>query len=90
MTLNDDVTILFQSVRTERNDSGGISFIHQFSVNDEVFFNSDQNGSFYGVSLAIKEIVYNRRVINNIVDTGTQLALLDDVNILLPQNNQVL
>lgn len=34
--------------------------------------------------------MYNRRVINNIVDTGTQLALLDDVNLLLPQNNEVL
>ena len=90
MTLNNDATILFQSIRTEKNNSGGISFIHQFSTNDEIFFNSDQAGSVYGVSLAIREIVYNKRVINNIVDTGTQLALLDDVNILLPQNNQVL
>lgn len=40
--------------------------------------------------MSLREIVYNRRIINNVVDTGTQLALLDDVNILLPQNNEVL
>ena len=89
LTLNNDVTIFFQSVRSEGNGSAGISFIHQFSANDEVFFNTDKAGSIYGVSLAIREIVYNKKVINNIVDTGTTFALLDDVNILLPQNNQI-
>lgn len=60
LTLNNDATILFQSIRTDVNGSGGISFIHQFSTNDEVFFNSDKAGSIYGISLAIREIVYNR------------------------------
>lgn len=90
LTLNNDTTIFFESVRAEGNNSAGLSFIHQFSANDEVFFNSDQAGSIYGVTLALWEIVYNKKVINNIVDTGTTLALLDDVNILLPQNNQLL
>lgn len=40
--------------------------------------------------MSLREIVYNRRIINNVVDTGSQLALLDDVNILLPQNNEIL
>lgn len=90
LTLNNDATIFFESVRTEGNNSAGISFIHQFSANDELFFNTDHNGSIYGISLAIREVVYNWWIINNIVDTGTQLALLDDCNVLLPQNNEVL
>lgn len=40
--------------------------------------------------MSLWELLYNWKVINNIVDTGTQLALLDDVNVLLPQNNEVL
>lgn len=40
--------------------------------------------------MSLRELLYNWKVINNIVDTGTQLTLLDDTNILLPQNNEVL
>lgn len=40
--------------------------------------------------MSLWELLYNRKVINNVIDTGTQLALLDDVNVLLPQNNEVL
>ncbi len=40
--------------------------------------------------MSLWELLYNWKVINNIVDSGSQIALLDDTNILLPQNNEVL
>lgn len=41
LTLNGDVNNFFNSSWTASNNSTCISFIHKFSVNDEIFFNSD-------------------------------------------------
>ena len=41
LTLNNDISIFFESIWVDLNGTGSINFIHQFSANDELFFNTD-------------------------------------------------
>ncbi len=85
-------SLLITGTRTEANNSGGINVILELFSGDFIQFDNDAGitENYKNVSLSIRELQSNKKIVNQIIQNATLLEQLGDTNIINKQNNQIL
>lgn len=83
-------TVAGYCARGDNNNTLGLALCSTLSAGMIISFAIDVAGTIDNCTAYILFRPQNKKIVNNIVDIGTSLALLSDTDIITPQNNQVL
>lgn len=87
-----DNVITVVSGRAEGHNASSFHVYLNLNALSVIKFDNDVGVSenVVSCSLLIKEIVSNKKILNQNINIGTSLSLLSDTNIINPQNSQIL